>query len=221
MSSHGFLGAVFLKATNRERKAINDAMGRHFAMTRGVPIVKWANAIAGTNANNLTDDSAELLVHSVPELQSTFIQDSPAMLLYNVKPVLGMSNGSLCTMVALSGLNSNDEDRIRQADTGEVVWLTEPPKYVVIELNDANSLKPKLLQELGGSCHLAFEERTSKMKFGNRKVYRWHFVDLAFALTMHKVQGKTLRRVVLCLDKCDGSKITFDQLLVALTRVNV
>ena len=63
----------------------------------------------------------------------------------------------------------------------------------------------------GGSCFLP-----------SRALFRDIFpMELAFSITVHKAQGKTLRRIIIALSSCGvgNCRFTFSQLLVALSRV--
>ena len=54
----------------------------------------------------------------------------------------------------------------------------------------------------------------------NRSVaFSWHYVALGFAYTFHKCQGQTLSKVVVCLDQPSNHKLSYEQVLVGLTRV--
>jgi hypothetical protein len=134
---------------------------------------------------------------------------------------------------------------------GEIIDMPQPPEYIIVELlpslkhvepgvldalrdlslerpkRDRNGvLKNRILFPLhrhkcnwdqlpimirGGTCFLP-----SRAKF--RNIFP---LELAFAITVHKSQGRTLDRVIIALSSCGVHRCDFEfsQLLVAMSRV--
>lgn len=219
-----FANATFIVTTNGERHAINDLCAVSFAKGAGVPVIKFRNDMSPGVLSALSEDLITDLCVMQPDLHSTFVAGAPAMVLANVNPQCGLSNGSSCTMIGLAGLTEGDERIIGNALPGEVVWLKSPPKYVLVSvaaLEDASVPRLLALGGVGALPCVPLPISSDEVAIGGRNVsYQSHHVSLAFAVTMHKVQGKTLEKAVIALSNHGGRwKPTFEQLLVAITRV--
>ena len=119
-------------------------------------------------------------------------------------------------MVGVVGLSQEDEDKIRSAMAGSVVWLSQPPKFVLVALPALGHISFTHSYLIGGVRSVPMKLMDDSIVVQRKKVqFRWHFCELAFGKTVHKAQGATYRRVVLTL----GSQMTFEQFLVAITRV--
>ena len=219
---------TFLVATNEERHALNDALGKRFAALKGVPIIKWHNSLGGSIVNNAPQDLLDAITDFVPELTGTFIQDAPAMILNNFSPSCGLANGSMCTMIALGGVtDETDIKNVREAAPASVVWLSMPPSHVIVCVKalevDENIPRMQVGKKYGVPLKLCPDSKElPKAKTDNKArsvSFSWHYIALAFAFTLHKCQGKTLQKVVLCLEQSKNTKLTFEQVLVGITRV--
>ena len=216
----GWDQAVFLTGTNAERHAINDVMARVFALRHGVPIVKWKNGLSGKRAASLSAAVEERLRKMTPELSSTFVAGAPCMILANFNPACWLANGSVGKFCSICGVADADRDSINRAAPGDVVWLSAPPKYVNVWLPGLDGARADIpCVEIGRrkSFPLPAMHDTVSIK-GTELSFQWHYCVLAFAMTIHKIQGQTLDRVVLCLDKTQA-RMTYEQVLVAVTRV--
>jgi hypothetical protein len=93
----------------------------------------------------------------------------------------------------------------------------QAPKFILVSTvaTKVDPLAPRV--DVGGVLCVPIGERSVRTTIGSIAFsYMSLEIDLAFAMTIHKAQGKTLDKVVLCLDSV---KPTFEMLLVALTRV--
>ena len=218
---------TFLVGTNEERYALNTALGLRFAKLHGVPFIKWKNNVGGTVAVNAPPMLLEAIQDYVQDLTGSFIQGAPTMILNNFSPQCGLANGSIGTMVGLGGLQEEDKAAIAAANPGETVWLSKPPSHVVVyvkalesnaniprvSVNGKVGIPLKLCPDSGDLPRICTDIKSRSVAFS------WHYVALGFAYTFHKCQGQTLNKVVVCLDQPKNHKLTFEQVLVGLTRV--
>ena len=215
--------ATFLVQTNADRQTINEELVRRYAVKTGQPIVKWRNGMRGAAKTKLPKAASEKMYAGIPALTSTFVEGAQAMITENVNPALGLANGSSVLMRRLCGLRDGDAQRIADAAPGEVVWI-EPPDYILVENDAAHRLQhlPFVFRD-GPHRMFPLRESLDEVTFGSsgtQKVsYFHHPVDIAFAITIHKAQGKTLQRAVLCVDPGAKFKLTFEMFLVGATRV--
>jgi len=218
-------GATFLVQTNAERHVINEKMARIFALKAGVPIITWRNVIVQQAKTSLPKGAIERLYEHVPGLVSVFVQGAPAMITDNVNPAVGLANGSTVTLRKLCGLKEGDEARIAAAAPGEIVQIS-PPAFVLVENEAAKRLESESFVIRDGNMRmLPLQQVGGESKFGSAKgkqqtvLFQHHPVEIAFAITLHKCQGKTLDKVVLCIDERAKVKLSFEMFFVAISRV--
>jgi ATP-dependent exoDNAse (exonuclease V) alpha subunit len=176
---------------------------------------------------SVPDKNADHLSGCIP-----YVADMPVIITnnktcsrVNSSVEVGVSNG---TMGKLSKLVLADADmhlrpkRVKiKGWTVDVVQLSEPPKLVIFK---PDVVKHRPLNGLS-EAEYPIETRTVSLKgFNSRKTgVRWyrtqHPIWPAFAITIHKSQGKTLSKVVADLGGANRAK-EFPQLAyVALSRV--
>ena len=223
MTSKEWEDATFLVGTNEERHALNETLGMHFARTHGVPFVKWHNVITGSIVNAAPQGLLDSILDFVPELTGSFVQGAPAMILNNFSPACGLANGSTGRMVGLGGVKIDDEEKMKSAEPGSVVWLSSPPTHILVHVKAMDCSSVPRIRVSGKEAipiKLCPDDNELPKVFSQAKSrtvsFMWHYVALGFCYTFHKCQGKTLDKVIVCLDT---PRITFEQVLVALTRV--
>jgi hypothetical protein len=217
--------AVYIVLTNKERHKFNESLAVAFAKKRGLPIVKWRKEIGGGKTKKYTPEEIDMIYKIAPQLTSTFVLGAPAMVTQNVNPALGLSNGSDATLTGIVCSNDRDTGRVNGAGPGEVVWLTSPPKYVYVSVGALNAADDRLCfpivnGELSVPLALRKEEEEIRLDKNITIITQSHCVDLAFSVTVYKVQGKTLPKAVVCLGMdSDRRAYSFEMFLVAVTRV--
>jgi hypothetical protein len=179
--------------------------------------------------------------------------DAVAYLTENISPSIGLGNGVPLTLHSLVFASEEEEkevgERIRQSSPGDVVDISSsPPVYVNVlcehlavlpeERDSINStmrgvttnvesgLNQVAQAELRGVIiPLACAQKYDKIKLANKselRFYRFPY-DLGFVSTFHKIQGKTLLRIILQLNERCGNllNLTLRSLLVGLSRVRM
>jgi hypothetical protein len=149
----------------------------------------------------------------------------------------GVANGTACSMLSLHW--DNEADRIQaesiiasHRDNSTVCELPIPPDYIVVSVPsvDAASWPVQLNlapQDDKGNCssvHIPIglnRRQSATLKLNSLSLnYKRHAVDLAFATTIHKSQGKSMSHVVLLLDGAK-STISYELVYVSFSRVHV
>jgi hypothetical protein len=236
--------SVFLTSSNIERAAINLAQATLLAKLTGNVLIKWALK-STTVAGDLSNDEMIYLIENYPETAGYFMKGAPAVLTQNLKPELGLSNGSVCRMHSLIFDSAhteyrNTQDRINNAIAGETVIIFLAPQYVVIEYKYEGSVTDfSTNMKIGGLRPLVADNMCIAIKTSTTVIdtlknailgtpqgrvllqhnYYVAGVEFMYALTFEKSQGKTINNVILCLNKNPYRSPTLAALYVAFTRV--
>ena len=147
-------------------------------------------------------------------VRAFYIPGAACMLKANTLPQAGYANGSQGRMIGV--LHDNDYI-LPSGSPGEMIMIP-PPRYVIMEVHHKGKEKKTSI--------LPCEKQETKLEYyrnGKEQIYRcWsNMVVLSFALTVHEMQGQTLRRVILLLGRLPGmnvGKITWPLVYVALSR---
>ena len=134
------------------------------------------------------------------------------MLKRNIAPSIGYANG---TRGHMSGLFYQDDTVLPRGRPGELIKI-EPPQYICIQVNDDNGITTVPCKREYDSIEYWYKAKLRQ--YGCRSCG----VKLAFALTIHEVQGQTLDRAVVVLGRNIGRSIgnvSWSLLYVALSRV--
>ena len=138
------------------------------------------------------------------------------MLKVNTLPEAGYANGSQGRMIGVVHEDSNYV--LPTGSPGEMIMIP-PPSFIIMEVHHKGKVKKTSILP----CK---KQETELEYYRERKtcVYRCfsNMTVLIFALTVHEVQGQTLRRAILLLGRLPGmnvGKITWSLLYVALSRV--
>jgi len=201
-------------------RAINDEVARSFAKNNGVPVIKWPLEICATEFSIMSREAmAEAL--SRCEYCQVFVQGAPAIIEHNYSPSCGAANGSTATFVSLTGVSTEDELAINATPPGEEVMLQQAPEFINVHVDRLDDQRYSEIPHIV-SCEkkcLPIPIIPTSIQVGKIEVpVKKHEVQIAFAMTIHKVQGKTLRSVVVLHDARKGS-ISFEQLFVSCSRV--
>ena len=166
--------------------------------------------------NNLeADHYAHSMSKFCPGVRAFYIPGVKCMLKANTLPQAGYANGSQGRMIGL--VHEDPNYVLPNGFPGEMIMIP-PPRFIVMEVNHVGKEKKTSILP----CE---QEATEIEYYRDRKkfVYRcWsNMVVLTFALTVHEMQGQTLRRVILLLGRLPGmnvGRISWSLLYVALSR---
>ena len=157
-----------------------------------------------------------------------FLKGAPVMLTWNINSPQGLSNGTLAILknILWDPFSQYYLNGYPRGAPGSIVTLDEVPKAVVVQIQnpvanlawmEKHSLDPRELivplpQEYTEQSYDIFVKGKKKKISAKGSSY-----DLAYAITYHKVQGKTLGRVLLHIEK--GINLRLQSLFVGLSRV--
>jgi hypothetical protein len=145
-----------------------------------------------------------------------------------------MIAGSMCKMHSLTLNPSSDLDaeweRILRAPPGEIVMLQQAPLSVNVELSTDTPWPTDETLEVGKivvPIIVAPRPKARELHLVRRgkaqKKTTLHFfdfgVELAFAITYHKIQGQTLSRIILDLNGSGHGALSVAQFYVGISRV--
>jgi len=235
------LFAPIITCINATRHAINFAQAQRFALVHGLPVVAfWLRLEASTElafrvaAQRHGVAEAELRTPYQAELCFLFVAGAPAFLCgSNISVEREITNSTPCTLHSLSLNPDQSPDAVWRdigaAAPGAIVWI-ERPLSVNVELVDRDAAAWPADETLvaGRVVIPVLEERDTKPiksiaqpSGPGAKLCLYRFgVELAFSITAHKVQGKTLPRVIVDVNGCGVGKaqLTVASLYVALSR---
>ena len=115
----------------------------------------------------------------------------------------------------MTGVFYEDDTVLPPGRPGELIQI-EPPKYICMQVSDDNGISIVPCKRQFDS--LEFYYKSEVRKYGCKSCS----VNLAFALTIHEVQGQTLDRAIVVLGRNIGHRIgnvSWSLLYVALSRV--
>jgi hypothetical protein len=236
--------AIMCVASNQERINLNAILAKRFAKERGVPVVVFSREVLDHDKKsggrlNLMIQSDEGLRNRFYALESEacglFVSGAPCYISENVDPVNGLANGTPCFMHSLSfGESVSDiqlhaiEDQISLTPPGEVCFINNTPDYINViipTLKDAKWPVGATLVAGHVVVPIGLKTRSSVIKrtagFRSALKVKMHRIELRFAVTFHKVQGQTVKKIILVLNQRHGNRfpqLSFGAILVALSR---
>jgi PIF1-like helicase len=207
--------APVITTGNGERFNILLTLAIRSAITLGVPVIRWKLPLSGQGASRYNDEELDELYSQEPALLGTFVQNSSAYVKGpNVNPGKGCANGSPLTMHSLSLASREDEARIRRASPGEIVILTKAPLYVInrIMISEVEATRRpanETLVEHEAVIPLPTNSFGNRMEdvgaIGRHRAgfvrVRDHIFETGFAITFHKIQGRTIKKIILELNQ--------------------
>ena len=241
-----WLFATILTSSNIEREFLNNYKSIYFAKYFNHIRVTWDLNIKGSFVDSLTNDELNNLKksnHGI-EMIGTFIHNAPCALNTNICPEKCMANGSVGTMHSIK-FDVNDPlyyitiNMINEAMPGETVHIPLAPVYIFVEIDLQHGLIIPDSEKIPIDVAIPSRENTviiavkndgkkKKKKFvnncvvGNRigdVICDTPIVDLLFACTFEKSQGKTLKLVVLCLHENPYKSPKPHDVFVGMSRV--
>jgi hypothetical protein len=215
LNDPGWMFAPIIVTSNYERMAINRAQVLRFAKVHGLPVIRWRLQIAGAGRKYKDNGTLEGLYGENDDLWGYFVQGAPGFVTENVGRSYGVVNGTRGTLHSLTFSADADEEevaivrsKILAAGAGQVVDLPFAPVSVNVSIDDKRTATwPTQGTLVDGAvvvpitlCSDTSEVTLTGRYHGTINVYR-HSVDLGFSVTFHKVQGQTLDKVILDVNK--------------------
>ena len=224
--------------SNAERLNLTPILAFNFAKRNGLPVITWNLPAEGKLVGRLQEEGTEIPLTSV--LVGFFVEGGPAYLTENINPAMSLANGTFAKLHSLSFDYMTPREaaqlrhQIAHAKPGERIHVSRPPTFINIRpvLSDETRAKwnPEFTLVPGdivlpiGLCSAKTTldvqvDTATKCLQGAVKVSE-HRLELGFAVTFHKIQGKTIPKVILELNKRPfAPHLNHSMLLVAISRV--
>ena len=220
------------------RNSINFNQARRFATKNNQPLLIWPKSFTkeAFGAYSLTDPDRENLWSNNPELCHLFVSGAPAFLNTNFGADAlkrGFCNGRSITLDSLFYEDASYREQlnrqIQNAQPGEVI-IVRPPDDVIAEFKsdltstDSSTLDPSKPNTVTFPLSTKMTSDTYRCTlsggiFGAVTVSEFPY-DLGFAITYHRVQGRTLEYLVLDLNKYAlPPSIVYEIFYVGISRV--
>ena len=219
--------APIVTATNAERIAINILQLKRFAVKYNTVILRWKNPLKSSHGSMLTVKVTNLFYNNCNELYSYFTVGAPCFVTHNIVPLLGVANGTAATLhsVTCSSLQLQEQlkEMVSASKPGDIIEI--PCPYAVNVDVGQSTVLGKLSLVTGASVLALPLQRIYAHDLDVLGVTVKYFsfpFTLGFSVTFHKVQGKTLKRVILSLNHRKGfgrSTISYNCFLVGVSRV--
>ena len=216
---------------NNERLAITAAQAERFGWVRNEPILQWICPVrkkqrrkAAGNAGHKTSGKASreaiytnldldpaLFKGKFSHLRCFFVRGAPCVLSENLCTTLGYAKGKQGVFESVVWDPTEGEVPDINSLPRGVITTVMQPKFILVRVDG------KLIPI--GTCNARIEtRRNQKVRKTN---FRKHPVDLLFAVTYHKLQGVTLEKLILSINKHPNYllRLALSSLYVGLSRV--
>ena len=242
MSGHGkFRFAPILVFTNRERIGLSYFQLKQYALAHKIPIVKWKSK--HQNWKNSPTNIPEAITNECAFFDY-FCVNLPGFLTLNISTSLKLANGTPVQLKSVQFRNkemqTNFVTKYTAAAPGEEILLELPPDYLTYKPypedddfhKDWISNSWPTLDESKNCVILPLYHHPSHFdKFksfpiqgtpfegpSSAEICSYFSFQMAFAITIHKAQGRTMPSVILSLMNVQNL-IKFSHIFVAFSRV--
>jgi hypothetical protein len=220
--------APIIVTSNLERQAINLLKARRFARANGTRVLRWRNNLSNKVASRLPGSVLEKLSEK-QEMNFIFIKGAPCYLTKNINPIRGLANGTPGELHSLTFSDSDTaamvQDLMRKDRSDDIIDIPSPMCVNIrVPHLDGSWEKSMSLEEGAVVIPILIDDKfptCMSWKSSNLPIYSFP-LELGFAITFHKVQGKTLEKIILALNKRKGRRlpnVTFTSFLVGVSRV--
>lgn len=192
-----------------------------FAKKYGVHVLRWVNPVRNCDDKRYPVETIEALL---PGAVQYFVLGAPANIIQNHNPVAtGIVNGTRVLMHSLVWHNGYQWTPPVDSKPGQIHDVPRPGYLVVVRSTDGNvkSTFPQDKTRVQELIPLQLEPGEDHVQ-GVKLLYKAFPLDMGFAITYHKVQGQTMRQVILFLHERKTrqlAKLQWESLYVAMTRV--
>lgn len=234
-----WLNASILVATNRERHNLLQPQCQRYAAAHGVHVYRWPVKHKKWQQKP-TDPS-----HLDRALQDScffeyFVETADGFINGNINKLALLVNGTPFQYHSLVPTSQEQADQIAaqvsRLPPGSIVTLSEPPMAVIIEVMVPKKKIPKWkhLTLIEGRVVLPIQPARSATEWHktivnggdgylpSKVLIKASFpLEPAFVITVHKAQGRTMKKVILALSERNTTlcNMTYAHIYVALSRV--
>jgi hypothetical protein len=197
--------------SNYERHQLNQSQAEAFARCHGLPLVKWKRDLKGRASQAIDEDTLEELFDNEPGMWQWFVRGAPAALTSNIQPTKFLTNGAAGFMHSLSLYPAQHElEAILQEEGFKVIVLDTRPAAINFQLSLPDGDNGGGIESLVDDAivvpvvhspsvvEYATTSLMACMKGCPQTLKCQGFpIDLAFAITDFKLQGKTKDELIL------------------------
>lgn len=228
--------STVLVASNALRSRINYLRLKRFALRHGKPILTWRYpmklyTLEGSRHPQLSEiEQGTLLANDGDQLRGYYVENAPVVLTENISanlPIYNNKEGRLHSLV-YSAIDIETERQIAAAQPGDEIELPSAPTYINVTLSDVDpSSWPSSATVIPGQVVIPLSAAYEKIQLSHppspqlrrdAEIFRFP-VDLSFAVTYHRSQGRTLTRVLLALNANIRPQVALEMFYVGATRV--
>jgi hypothetical protein len=207
-----FLESFITVGTNHERLALNLSHSKAYAVSKGLPLVRWRKQLKGKlSARLIRTPELKQDLYSSPEheenLHQYFVEDISAIILTNKNTSRGIVNGADVKLYGLwykSETDRHEYEELRAAaEPGEIVTLSKPPDAVLVEIPDTTAVEWEKDCTLIDEKHIIpifmdysdYSDYYTEEKEKKKLSYNSFPYDLGGVRTGYKIQGATTPRL--------------------------
>ena len=189
---------------NAERCLINQQQAARFEIHYQHKVIKWHCELVGIATSLPTNDIDFIYVNNTTTLTFSFVIGSPCFLTENINVLKGLVYGTLCKCHSLSYTRTNEQEEMQDiiSHSGDRVinMVPIPPDFLNVEPQGFTTWDPND-SLLGAEAYvipipIAKKRLIIKVR-GQQFQAKVHAVDLEFAITFYKIQGKSLPLIIL------------------------
>jgi hypothetical protein len=230
LADSSWMEASIVVPTNKQRHYLLPLRVVHFARMKGLPVLRWRYAMPWLQ--QLSTAQAESMYKRYPALTGYFVKGAPAFITSNINPNKGLANGTAAVLHSLSWEDSayvaEVALRVSQGEPGEIIDVNLPltvnVEVPMSQLRISRWTCPANETLVAGRAVLPLScssDAFIKLGSGERVRFREFLFELAFVITFHKCQGRTMGKTVLDLNKQVGrsANVTYSGLYVGMSRV--
>jgi hypothetical protein len=221
--------ASIVVPTNAQRENMLPHLVVNFARLRGLPVLRFRYVLYAQCS--IDDFESDATYRRFPALTGYFVQSAPVFISANINPNKGLANGTCAFMHSLSWEDDayihEVQERISRAQPGEIIDVDLPlslnVEVKVTPLNNAQWSRPDDETLHAGRVVIPLDcasEAAVTLTSGAKMKYKQFMCELAFVITFHKCQGRTISKVILDLNRQPGQgNVQYSSLYVGLSRV--
>ena len=240
-----------LVATNRERHTLSHIRAQHFAKIHNTVVIRWQTNYVRSSWKCPPNSTGLAEALEDPCLHEYFVAGADAFLTENIQRELGLVNALSTNFHSIKFDELGEaflRECLLSARPGNIITMPRPPEVINMQVFPSPNMKQSTLKALrklsiapnrgqrkNPDCIIlpirpyacrADSERSivqgSSYFLPSKVRLRRHFpIEPAFAITVHKSEGRTMDNVIIALSKspAQGCNFSYAQFHVAMSRV--
>ena len=187
-----FEEAVHVVATNAERGEVNEIISPLIAAKKGTIAFKWRILLPSALLQHAEcDEQVWERLGDHPEFFQYFVKGAEAFLSKNLATTRGLCNGTPCVLETFGYWDPRKRELYELAvrNSSAPVTLIPTPDFIRVKVDGIRKFVPLVCKEM----------RVSGLK-ESLTVTRIPF-DIGIAVTCHKIQGRTIKKLVIHLSR--------------------